>query len=429
MRLSFRLAATWAALTFLCSNLGAGEPMAWETNLERAEQTAAQTNRLVMVHFWAPWCGYCKRMDAQVFVQPEVAKQIQANYVPVKLDADQNPELAKKFGITGLPADVILTPQGQVVNVALGNVNAEQYVARLNQVSATVRQQNSRLLAAIPAGAPAANAIPPTGPGLVNPSQPIVNPTQPNELPLSLNGPANGVTTPPFANNVPPPANANINNAIATLTQNPPATPGMVPLSAPPANLSPNAPPTNVLPTTPPANYPPNNPPANVLPPNTPPANTLANNTNNPPAVGQPANVPPRKALQLPPGSPPLALDGYCPVTLVEKKKWVLGDTRYGANHLDRTYLFAGPEEQRKFLANSNFDRYAPVAKGIDVVLAAEEHKVVPGKREHGVFFKDHIFLFASEASVQKFYANPFYYMGQALGTPMQAAANGQQSR
>ena len=49
---------------------------------------------------------------------------------------------------------------------------------------------------------------------------------------------------------------------------------------------------------------------------------------------------------------PALGLDGYCPVTLADQKKWQVGDRRYGVIHRGRTYLFAGPVEQQKFLAN-----------------------------------------------------------------------------
>jgi hypothetical protein len=82
--------------------------------------------------------------------------------------------------------------------------------------------------------------------------------------------------------------------------------------------------------------------------------------------------------------NPPLALDGYCPVSLVEKHKWVPGDKTL-ARTIRTHRSFAGPEEQAKFLANLNYDCYAPVASGLDIVVAAEEHRDVPGKREHGV--------------------------------------------
>ena len=49
---------------------------------------------------------------------------------------------------------------------------------------------------------------------------------------------------------------------------------------------------------------------------------------------------------------PSLVLEGYCPVTLTEKQQWVLGDHRWGATHRGSMYLFLGPEEQRRFLAD-----------------------------------------------------------------------------
>lgn len=341
-----------AVLTLLGTKLAAEEPLAWETNLERAQQAAAQSNRLVLVHFWAPWCGWCKWMDAEVFARPEVAKEIQANYVGVKIDADQSAELVKRFGITGLPTDVILSPQGQIANITRGKSDAGQYVARLNQYSANVRLQNARVTASLPSNPPRGNA-----------NLPAVDPRA--------------------AGNAPPAENAEIDRAIATLRPNTPAAPGISPPGTPPA---------------------------------APPQNTPSNNS---------ANVPPSDVQ--PPLAPPLALDGYCPVSLVEKQQWIPGDKRWGANHQGRIYLFSGPEAQSRFLAD--FDRYAPAASGFDIVLAAEERKNVPGLRQHGVFFKDRIFLFASEATLQKFSANPLYYMELTQLVPRQAASAGQQPR
>jgi protein disulfide-isomerase len=153
---------------------------------------------------------------------------------------------------------------------------------------------------------------------------------------------------------------------------------------------------------------------------------SLTRNPSAAPEIPSP-NAPPNNGVQPPSGIPPLALDGCCPVTLVEKQQWVRGDKRWGALHQGRTYLFTGPEEQRRFLAN--FDRYAPVISGNDIVLAAEEQKAVPGFREHGVFYANHIFLFSSEATLQKFSSNPDYFANQALGALRQAATAGQQPR
>ena len=128
-----------------------------------------------------------------------------------------------------------------------------------------------------------------------------------------------------------------------------------------------------------------------------------------------------------PPISPPLGLNGYCPVALAEKQQWVLGDRRWGAIHRGRTYLFSGPEEQRRFFTDP--DRFAPIISGNDIVLASEQGQPVPGMREHGVFFGNRVYLFSSEATLEKFARNPNQYANQAMGAVQPGAYAGQQLR
>jgi YHS domain-containing protein len=115
----------------------------------------------------------------------------------------------------------------------------------------------------------------------------------------------------------------------------------------------------------------------------------------------------------LPKGDPNFGLDGFCPVSLCERQQWVPGDRRWGLSHRGRTYLFAGPEEMKRF--NADPDRYAPVISGNDVVMAAEQGQFVRGLREHGVFFGRRVYLFSSEESLEKFAKNPKNYANQAL--------------
>ncbi len=129
-----------------------------------------------------------------------------------------------------------------------------------------------------------------------------------------------------------------------------------------------------------------------------------------PPSVPSPAK-PAQSAPELPPGAPPLGLDGYCPVRLGETQRWVRGDLRWGVIHRGRTYLFAGPEEQRKFLADP--DAFAPVMSGNDIVIRVERNEQVAGHREHGVFCDGKIYLFVSEESLQKFNHAPARYIAE----------------
>lgn len=117
-----------------------------------------------------------------------------------------------------------------------------------------------------------------------------------------------------------------------------------------------------------------------------------------------------------PPHRPPLptqgggvGLEGYCPVTLVERNTWTRGDARWGANHQGRVYLFANAENQRRFLAAPN--KYAPILSGYDPVRYVDAGMVVDGKRRHGLYYGDMYFLFADEGTLQQFQVNPMKYV------------------
>ena len=112
-------------------------------------------------------------------------------------------------------------------------------------------------------------------------------------------------------------------------------------------------------------------------------------------------------------GDPPLGLDGYCPVELVEHKRWVKGDPRWGAIHNGRTYLFSGPEQQQRFLPNG--DAYSPVMSGNDPVAAIDHNQEVQGKRQFGVFYNRRIYLFADPASKDLFSRSPERYSLESL--------------
>lgn len=108
-------------------------------------------------------------------------------------------------------------------------------------------------------------------------------------------------------------------------------------------------------------------------------------------------------------------LDGYCAVSLFDQqdlhpsqRRWIKGNKRWGARHEGQVYLFAGPDEQRKFLANPN--RYAPVLQGFDPVMVLDRQQKVPGKRKHGVYFDGRIYLFANEDTLKHFSTNPDRY-------------------
>ena len=107
--------------------------------------------------------------------------------------------------------------------------------------------------------------------------------------------------------------------------------------------------------------------------------------------------------------NPVLDLEGFCPVTLVHKSQWQIGDPEFDAVYAGRLYLFAGQKEQRLF--ESQPERYAPVCSGADIVRLLDENREVQGKRQHGVDFQGRIYLFDSESTLKTFWASRTRYI------------------
>jgi protein disulfide-isomerase len=122
------------------------------------------------------------------------------------------------------------------------------------------------------------------------------------------------------------------------------------------------------------------------------------------------ANLAPPQAsvTTLPAGTPPLAFDGFCPVTLKNERKWVRGAAQYGAIHRGRTFLFTGSAQQQQFLANP--DAYSPVFSGLDPVKLLDENQTVDGSRQYGFEYRGAFYLFSSQATMEKFAATPDLY-------------------
>lgn len=106
-----------------------------------------------------------------------------------------------------------------------------------------------------------------------------------------------------------------------------------------------------------------------------------------------------------------LALDGYCPVTICEARKWTKGDPRFGAVHRRRTFLFATAAEQEAFLRDP--DRYTPILTGCDPIRFLKTGELVDGSPKFGLTYRRQVYLFTDEGSLQAFFDKPDQYAAE----------------
>lgn len=111
-------------------------------------------------------------------------------------------------------------------------------------------------------------------------------------------------------------------------------------------------------------------------------------------------------AAQSPQGD--VGLDGYCPVCIIEMKKWEKGDPRFSTVYDGTTYHFPG--EKQKAMFDANPEKYAPAAGGDCVVCKAEMGASMPGKVDFAALQAGRLFLFPSQKEKDVFLANPAKY-------------------
>ncbi len=74
------------------------------------------SNKPIVVDFWAEWCGPCKQL---IPVLDEISNEMGEKAVVAKVNVDQNPNLAQKFGIRGIPT-LIFFKDGEMKKTLVG---------------------------------------------------------------------------------------------------------------------------------------------------------------------------------------------------------------------------------------------------------------------------------------------------------------------
>ena len=103
-------------------------------DLEAARAEAGTRDTMVMIEFYADWCNWCRRLDADTFSVPEVRHELE-RFVPMKVNGEKGgAELAASFGVDSYPTLIFLDPDGNEMDRILGYLPPDRFLRRVRRI-------------------------------------------------------------------------------------------------------------------------------------------------------------------------------------------------------------------------------------------------------------------------------------------------------
>ena len=84
-------------------------------SFEEGLSLAKRQNKLVFMDIYAKWCHWCNVIENTTYRDKRVIDLINRYYIPVRVDAEERPDINKRYNQGGLPSTVILTPDGKIL--------------------------------------------------------------------------------------------------------------------------------------------------------------------------------------------------------------------------------------------------------------------------------------------------------------------------
>lgn len=122
-----------AATLFALPATGRGDTLRWYP-YEEGVALGRQTERTILINFYADWCAYCKRMERETFKDPRVMAYLAENFVSVRVNSDRQNALAADFAVRGLPTLWFLGADGGRIGSRPGFASAKQLLPILKYI-------------------------------------------------------------------------------------------------------------------------------------------------------------------------------------------------------------------------------------------------------------------------------------------------------
>ena len=123
------------AVAWLAAPASAADPIKWRTDYNTARKEAQEKGRPLLVVIGTDECFYCRKLEKNTFTDPVVAAQLVGDFVPLKIDANREPTLAKALKVQVYPTMVLAGPDGKIHAFIEGYLDADRFAEHLKRAS------------------------------------------------------------------------------------------------------------------------------------------------------------------------------------------------------------------------------------------------------------------------------------------------------
>lgn len=115
---------------------------------QEALDTGKNSNKKILVDIFAPWCGWCTKMQNGAYTEPEIVEYLKTHFVSTRLDISiqsdtlhyneyslPSAHLAAGFGAEGTPTTVFLTSEGEYITRLPGFAQADEFLLVLQFIA------------------------------------------------------------------------------------------------------------------------------------------------------------------------------------------------------------------------------------------------------------------------------------------------------
>jgi thiol:disulfide interchange protein len=106
------------------------EVIPWRTDFTKASDEARSSGKPVFLYLTASWCGPCQSLKSTTWADADVESALR-NFVPLKIDIDEHPDLARRYNPEGVPYFAVLNSSGDPRKTAVGALPPAGFLAWL----------------------------------------------------------------------------------------------------------------------------------------------------------------------------------------------------------------------------------------------------------------------------------------------------------